>query len=877
MSATGRKLRHYISRLARHLSTGLGLWFGLLLATVVATLLATRNPSIEGVEIGPAEIGKPARRAVVAPRTVHLKDVATLERRKRAAERNAALVYVFDADVGQGREAVVREAFSKMRRVLDAGKRRIDAEIERLKNAARAAGARPKTEVAVGSVPPPPPRAAAVPEREADLVEHAARRAVGGPDGAFADVPSVRALRTKYAEDLAEARTGVQRTLRLEDDEYESLVRLRFGIDTENRLIRLVGFAFKFLIPDDPVRLFRESRNVLVQKGGAAAMALDKATATFGAVVDTLQVRSRIQSEATKILTDLDPAARAALVSIAHGLITPNLTFSELLTRDRQIRALREIDGTPPIVRVTRGQIILRVGETVTAENVDLLQRLHQEEIASSDFAAHLGNFVLLALLVLAVVGSHRAQFLRAAVEPRDIMLLVAMVLLVLAATRFALGVSDIFWQRYHEVPLVAFYYMIPVPAGAMVVRLLTTARLALVFSVLIAFAVGLLFQFNFFFSAYVFVGSLAGSALAAQAKNRVALLRAGFVTGLIAAGLTVAFSLLASSAPPELMADALPEGGSILNAGALASLGAGLLSGVLASFVVAAVVPLAEAGFGYTTDVKLLELANLNHPLLKTLIIEAPGTYHHSMVVGNLVEAAAEAIGARSLLGRVGCYYHDLGKIKNPHYFAENQVRGENPHDRLTPSMSGLIIKAHVKDGAEMARENGIAEPIVDFIEQHHGTTLISYFFNKAVEQADAKGDGERIQEVDYRYPGPKPQTRETGIAMLADSIEAAARTIDDPTPARLQGLVQKIINMKFTDGQLDECDLTLRDLHEIAKAFLRVLSGVYHVRPKYQVPATKEASATLRAISGGDGERDRERRPEHYGGEDLRRLGMP
>ena len=254
----------------------------------------------------------------------------------------------------------------------------------------------------------------------------------------------------------------------------------------------------------------------------------------------------------------------------------------------------------------------------------------------------------------------------------------------------------------------------------------------------------------------------------------------------------------------------------------------------MLASFVVAAVVPLAEVGFGYTTDVKLLELANLNHPLLKTLIIDSPGTYHHSMVVGNLVEAAAEAIGARSLLGRVGCYYHDLGKIKNPHYFAENQLRGDNPHDRLSPSMSALIIKAHVKDGAELARENGIAEPIIDFIEQHHGTTLISFFYNKAVEQAEARGDGERIQEIDYRYPGPKPQTRETGIAMLADGIEAAARTIDDPTPARLQGLVQKIINMKFTDGQLDECDLTLRDLHEIAKAFLRVLAAPAGVKGK-------------------------------------------
>ena len=239
------------------------------------------------------------------------------------------------------------------------------------------------------------------------------------------------------------------------------------------------------------------------------------------------------------------------------------------------------------------------------------------------------------------------------------------------------------------------------------------------------------------------------------------------------------------------------------------------------------------EATFGYTTDIKLLELSNLNHPLLRELILRAPGSYQHSMMVGSLREAAAENIGCNSLLARVGAYYHDVGKAKNPGYFAENQKYGENPHDKLKPNMSALIIKAHVKDGIELARAHRLPKEIIDFIEQHHGTSLIRYFYHKAKEMEDP--DIPEVDEKDYRYPGPKPQSRETAICLLADGIEAASRAMPDKTPARLKGLVHNMINKAFTDGQLDECDLTLKDLNAIAQAFIRILNAIYHYRPEY------------------------------------------
>mgnify|MGYP000613087006 CR=1 FL=1 len=253
---------------------------------------------------------------------------------------------------------------------------------------------------------------------------------------------------------------------------------------------------------------------------------------------------------------------------------------------------------------------------------------------------------------------------------------------------------------------------------------------------------------------------------------------------------------------------------------------------GIIAGIITAGLTPLMELSFGYTTDSTLHELANLDQPLLRRLMLEAPGTYHHSVIVGSLVEAAASEIGANPLLAKVSGYYHDIGKLKNPLYFIENQRDGKNIHNKLAPSMSCLILTSHVKNGIELAKEKKIGQTILDAINQHHGTTLISFFYNKAKQQAK---DDQVVNIDNFRYPGPKPQTRETALAMLADVVEAASRTLDQPTPARIQGLVQQLFNKLFSDNQLDECPLTLKDLHNIARSFNKILNGIYHHRVEY------------------------------------------
>ena len=253
------------------------------------------------------------------------------------------------------------------------------------------------------------------------------------------------------------------------------------------------------------------------------------------------------------------------------------------------------------------------------------------------------------------------------------------------------------------------------------------------------------------------------------------------------------------------------------------------------AGLLMTAVLPFLERGFGIETDISLLELSDANHPLLKELVQRAPGTYNHSINVASISEAAAESIGANGLLCRVGAYFHDIGKMRKPDYFIENQGGGENKHDDLNPAMSTLVIIAHVKEGVEMARQHNLPDSIVDLIEQHHGTTLVSYFFNRATRQSEVEQDATEVKEIDYRYPGPKPQTPEAAVMMLADAVESASRALREPTPSRIENLVNDIAKKKLDDGQFDECEITLQQLHVIQETLIKSLNAMYHARVKY------------------------------------------
>ncbi len=272
-----------------------------------------------------------------------------------------------------------------------------------------------------------------------------------------------------------------------------------------------------------------------------------------------------------------------------------------------------------------------------------------------------------------------------------------------------------------------------------------------------------------------------------------------------------------------------------------LVALGVSFFGGLACSIVASSVTPVVEKLCGYVTDMRLLEIATLDHPLLKELSIVAPGTWNHSMVLGMMVEAAASEIGANPVLARVGAHFHDIGKVKKPLYFVENQAGGENRHDKLSTSMSALIIRSHVKDGVELARKHNVPEQVVELIMQHHGTSVIEYFYEKALKEAAEAGLETEVDKSLYTYAGPKPQSREAALLMLGDGIEAASRTLSEPTPDRIQGMVQKMINKVFASGELNESEITLKDLHLIAKTFIRVLNGIHHQRIAYAEPAEK------------------------------------
>ncbi len=443
-------------------------------------------------------------------------------------------------------------------------------------------------------------------------------------------------------------------------------------------------------------------------------------------------------------------------------------------------------------------------------------------EILSSNLALPLGAvsvlgvFLLVAFLLGALYAYVRALQPKEVRRPRSLVLLGTVLVVVLLLNRYGLVVITSLYQSFPAIPLSAMRAALPVPLGGVLLTVLFNVRLAFAGSLVLTILTGIMLAAPIEYFLFTFVGSLVGVFTLARRQGRTAFFRAGSTLGLANAYSVLAFALMKGEAE-TLGADIV---GGLVNGAIVAVLATGLL-------------PLLEHSFGRTTDFTLLELSNLNEPMLKHLVLMTPGTYHHSIMVGTLAEAAAEAIGANALLCRVGAYYHDIGKTRHPAYFIENQSDAMNRHDKLAPSLSRAIVMSHVKEGMEMARAYGLPEVLVDLIPQHHGTRLVTYFYQRAKERADP--DLQEVKEEDYRYPGPKPQTREAAILMLADAVEAAARTLTDPTPARIQGAVQKLINGIFVDGQLDECDLTLRDLHLIANSFVRILAGIFHHRVDY------------------------------------------
>ncbi|MFC2171076.1 HD family phosphohydrolase, partial [Acidobacteriota bacterium] len=512
------------------------------------------------------------------------------------------------------------------------------------------------------------------------------------------------------------------------------------------------------------------------------------------------------------------------IAGLVARIVRPNLDFNKDLTRNRRKEA--EEAAGQIMVKIPKGQIIVRFGEEITPERQKALLAMSEDITAGQkNFLVFLGTVIPITLLVFVqwrYIREHpRFERIHRSCHVLTIIIMIISLfsakLYYILATALQESSPGIAWIDSSMFKLGA-----PLAIGAMLVVLLLDTQVGYLFAILFSLLMGYLADGDAFLMFYVFIGNIAaiyGLNMSDQ-KQRGALWKACAVVA-CANILVILGNALRSTPFPSYK----------VLAGQAAF---GLIGPLILTLpIVYMAMYLLETIFGITTDIRLLELSNTNEPLLKQLQIQAPGTFHHSLMVANLAEPAAEAVNAHPLYVRVASLYHDVGKINKPEYFIENQDPGANPHEKLASSMSSLILVSHVKDGLDLARAYKLPPGIRDVIRQHHGTKLIKYFFEKAKDNVNP--DLGNVNESDYRYPGPKPQTRESAIIMLADAIEAASRTLTDPSPAKLKGMVRKIVENIFSDQQLDECDLTLRDLEKISNAFLRVLAALHHQRIDY------------------------------------------
>ncbi|MCJ7841844.1 HD family phosphohydrolase [Lederbergia sp. NSJ-179] len=487
--------------------------------------------------------------------------------------------------------------------------------------------------------------------------------------------------------------------------------------------------------------------------------------------------------------------------------IVPNDLYDADLTEERKKQAMAEVEP----VKILQGQIVVQEGHLIdrdTYRQLELLGLLKSNPTMKP--------LIGLALFVILVIGTVYTYFSRVDLpeeKKQNYLLLSSFIFICSLVIMKIIGLMD--------AELSDIAYIFPAAMAPMLIKILMNERFALIMTIMLAACGSIVFHdgisgaVNVEVAIYILFSGLAGVLFLSGRNERNHILRAGIFVSLI--NLLLIFFLMFGGSGQYTPTEYLYY---VLYA---------VVSGLLSAVFAIGLLPFFEAGFGILSTMRLIELSNPNHPLLKKLLTETPGTYHHSVMVANLAESACEAIGANGLLARVGCYYHDIGKTKRPPFFIENQLNIENPHDKLPPETSRDIILAHTTDGAAELRKHKMPKEIVDIAEQHHGTSLLKFFYYKA------KKKDENVHESDYRYPGPKPQTKEIAVISMADSVEAAVRSKTNPTPDEIRTLVHQIAQDKLLDGQFNECDLTLKEIEKIKKVFCETLNGIFHSRIEY------------------------------------------
>ena len=531
-------------------------------------------------------------------------------------------------------------------------------------------------------------------------------------------------------------------------------------------------------------------------------------------ISETLGVSEAAEQAGNRIVkkydNELTRNQKLTLKSIVAQLVQPNVWYNR--NKSMEVRNAARAAVPEFIAAYKKNQEIIDANERATAHHVAVLEAM-KKELSRRSFLENRREHYLNALGktivsfgIIALFVAYLFLYRRKIYDSFSQLLLLTIIIILPLSTSFysawSGGVSE---------------YLIPVAIASILTTILFDAELGIITSILISVYVSTMIPGSGIRLGIIyFLAGGVGAMTVGRVRHRREFYRSMFFLPL-----TMIFSIAATN---DWLAH--PSVGDLGN-----DMFLGAMNGFFCPIIAIGILPLLESIFKVTTDITLLELSDLNNPLLKELAVKAPGTFSSVLVVGTLAEAGAEKIGANPLLARVGSYYHDIGKMVIPEYFIENQMDGENPHDRLSPHMSALVIASHVKEGHELGARHGLPEAILDIIQQHHGTSLMASIYHKAVEDA---GDS-HVDESAFRYPGPKPQSREAGIVMLADLVEAASRSVRERSPGRLKTLINTIIQKRFLDGELDECDLTLKDLHDIEESFLPVLVGSHHGRIQY------------------------------------------
>ncbi len=584
----------------------------------------------------------------------------------------------------------------------------------------------------------------------------------------------------------------------------------------------------------------------------------------------TVQADAMVRIEGQPILKGINYNLSNLIVDLCQRLLQPNITLNKNETEKRILEA--ESGIKPILYKIKAGEMILREGERVDKVHliklITLQSQVKEKNVLISSIGMALITFFSILVVYILFLKDHKKLQKD---HNKHMLFLSSGLALYIAFAKLSTYVaqstsSGIAW----DLSSISFFMIIPIPAAAMITCLFLGFDIALFFALILSLLTSLAFSGNFEVFIFFFLSSITAAFWVKENQERKNFIIAGFKLAAFNAALAVSLGFYSLTQPDIII---------LTKEVAMAFCG-----GLFAATITIGFAPLIEIIFDYTSDYKLLEFSNLDQPLIKRLMLEAPGTYNHSVIVATLSEAAASSIDASGLKAKVMSYYHDIGKLDQKLYFIENQADGKNRHDKLSPSMSALILIRHVKKGVGLAKENRLGNEIIEVITQHHGTSLIKYFYHKSLKSGNTS-----VKEENFRYPGPKPQTRETGIVMLADVVEAAVRALERPTPSRIKGRVKELINDIFADGQLEECELTLKDLHQIAKSFNNILTSIYHSRIEYPAQFSgknqgKNKEKKKKEKNGTYGDTDRQSaKKENTNGynkakdkTDLKRLGL-